>query len=122
MADMARRTWPGGRGQADVARRTWPINLIKCFFSWQVFFTRQSKLVVEVVMARDMHRDDDVISTGSHTSHGLLGINASTHHQQPICPYVKVQLVPFEWFPGGLTHSTKVMKKSDPAIFQETFT
>ena len=79
-----------------------------------MFFTQSHKLVVEVVMAKDMRADEDSASRLSSPSTFGGGM--------PLCPYVKVQLVPGDWFPGAVTHSTKVMKRSDPATFQETFT
>ena len=48
----------------------------------QVFFTEGGKLVVEVVMVRDMCRDDDTTSVGSH---GIL-----SRGPEPISSYVKV--------------------------------
>ncbi|XP_018028039.2 protein unc-13 homolog 4B [Hyalella azteca] len=84
-----------------------------------MFFTRSSKLVVEVVMSRDMQTDDDSSSQGSRNSHGKAPTSPS---HVPVDPYVKVQLVPSDLFPGAVTYTTKVMKRSDPAIFQETFT
>ncbi|KAF2354555.1 C2 domain [Trinorchestia longiramus] len=87
-----------------------------------VFFTLASKLVVEVVMARDFQVDDDVSSVSSRSSHvAIRGLVTGSSHV-PVDPYVKVQLVPGELFPSAQTFSTKVLKRSDPATFQETFT
>ena len=68
-------------------------------------------------MARNMQIDGEVTSTGSKQGLGVLGNQAA----MPPDSYVKLHLAPQEWFPGAVTYETTVLKKADPATFQETF-
>ncbi|XP_050706717.1 protein unc-13 homolog 4B-like isoform X3 [Eriocheir sinensis] len=81
----------------------------------RVLFTNSGKLIVEVIMAKDMVVESD---TSSITSRGG-GLGATAH--QPVDSYVKVQLVPQEWFPAAPIRKTKTQRKQDPAVYEETF-
>ncbi|KAG0727778.1 Protein unc-13 4B [Chionoecetes opilio] len=79
-------------------------------------FTKPGKLIVEVIMAKDMVVEGDACSINSRSG-GLALYNA----HQPIDSYVKVQLVPQEWFPGTAIFKTKTQRKQDPAVYEQTF-
>ncbi|KAB7501124.1 Protein unc-13-like protein D, partial [Armadillidium nasatum] len=80
----------------------------------RAFFTKAGKLVVEVIMAKDMHLNNEV---GSLTSkHGQFG-----SQNQHVDSYIKVQAMPSEWFPTVREMKTKTMRNSDPAVFEDTF-
>ena len=81
-----------------------------------MLFTRPGKLIVEVIMARDMVTDGDGTSISSRGG-GLY----PNFHNQPVDSYVKVQLVPQEWFPSALVRKTRTQRKADPAVYDETF-
>lgn len=66
-------------------------------------------------MAKDMVVESDATSI---TSRGG-GLGSSAH--QPVDSYVKVQLVPQEWFPAAAIRKTKTQRKQDPAVYEETF-
>ncbi|XP_064117967.1 protein unc-13 homolog D-like [Macrobrachium nipponense] len=82
----------------------------------KMLFTRPGKLLVEVIMARDMVTESD--STSISSRGGGLHHN---FHNQPVDSYVKVQLVPQEWFPAAQVRKTKTQRKADPAVYEETF-
>ena len=67
-------------------------------------------------MAKDMVVEGDACSI---TSRGG-GLGLYTSHQ-PVDSYVKVQLVPQEWFPATTIRKTKTQRKQDPAVYEETF-
>ena len=66
-------------------------------------------------MAKDMVIEGDAGSMGSRQG-ALFG-----GPTQPVDSYVKVQLVPADWFPNQTIRKTKTQKKSDPAVYEETF-
>ncbi|KAK4314913.1 hypothetical protein Pmani_013827 [Petrolisthes manimaculis] len=80
----------------------------------KLLFTRSGKLIVEVIMARDMVVEGETGSIGS--SH-----RGFHHHHEPIDSYVKVQPVPAEWFPTIPIRKTKTLRRQDPAVYEETF-
>lgn len=80
-----------------------------------MLFTRPGKLIVEVIMARDIVVESDTVSISSRG--GIHG----PYHSQPVDSYVKVQLVPQEWFPAATIRKTKTQRKQDPAVYEETF-
>ncbi|XP_076028959.1 uncharacterized protein LOC143017862 isoform X3 [Oratosquilla oratoria] len=67
----------------------------------KAFFTRTGRLQVEVIMAKDMVIPD-----------GFEGAPDS---------YIKVQLVPSEWFMSTGALKTDIQYKSDPAVYQKVF-
>lgn len=67
-------------------------------------------------MAKDMVVEGDACSINSRGG----GLGMRTAHQ-PVNSYVKVQLVPQEWFPAAAIRKTKTQRKQDPAVYQETF-
>ncbi|XP_042236153.1 uncharacterized protein LOC121875623 isoform X2 [Homarus americanus] len=80
----------------------------------KTLFTRPGKLIVDVLMARDIVVESDACSVSSRSGPHLL------HHSQLVDSYVKVQLVPQEWFPHAI-HKTKTLRKQDPAVYEEQF-
>ncbi|KAK7085594.1 hypothetical protein SK128_023661, partial [Halocaridina rubra] len=82
----------------------------------KVLFTRLGKLIVEVIMARDMVTDGDTSSISSKSG----GLHPQ-FHSQPVDSYVKVQLVPQEWFPSATFRKTRTQRRADPAVYEETF-
>lgn len=82
----------------------------------KILFTKPGKLIVEVIMAKDMVMEGDACSITSRG--GGLGLHTS---HQPVDSYVKVQLVPQEWFPATAIRKTKTQRKQDPAVYEETF-
>ena len=66
-------------------------------------------------MAKDMVIEGDSGSLGSRQGTFLGG------PAQPVDSYVKVQLVPAEWFPNHPIRKTRTQRKSDPAVYEETF-
>ncbi|XP_068248829.1 protein unc-13 homolog 4B-like [Palaemon carinicauda] len=82
----------------------------------KMLFTRPGKLLVEVIMARDMVTESDTMSVSSRSG----GLHHSFYNQ-PVDSYVKVQLVPQEWFPSATVRKTKTQRKADPAVYEETF-
>ncbi|XP_071540084.1 uncharacterized protein [Panulirus ornatus] len=81
----------------------------------KMLFTRPGRLIVEVIMARDIVVESDTISISSRG--GLHG----PYHNQSVDSYVKVQLVPQEWFPAAAIRKTKMQRKQDPAVYEESF-
>nr|XP_045609144.1 uncharacterized protein LOC123764950 isoform X2 [Procambarus clarkii] len=81
----------------------------------KMLFTRPGKLIVEVIMARDIVVESDAGSVSSR------GGGQAGFHNQPVDSYVKVQLVPQEWFPAASIYKTKIQRKQDPAVYEETF-
>lgn len=79
----------------------------------KILFTKAGKLIVEVIMAKEMVVEGDACSISSRS--GLHTVH------QPVDSYVKVQLVPQEWFPSAAIRKTKTQRKQDPAVYQETF-
>ena len=67
-------------------------------------------------MAKEMVVEGDTGSISSRS--GGLGLHTA---HQPVDSYVKVQLVPQEWFPSTGIRKTKTQRKQDPAVYQETF-
>ena len=55
-----------------------------------------------------------------HLHHNCSDPQKSHHHPQHD-PYIKVGLVPQDWFPSIHEVRTKTMKKSEPAVFEESF-
>ncbi|KAK8747187.1 hypothetical protein OTU49_016671, partial [Cherax quadricarinatus] len=81
----------------------------------KMLFTRPGKLIVEVIMARDIVVESDTCSISSRGgSHGA-------YHNQSVDSYIKVQLVPQEWFPTAGERKTRTQRKQDPAVYDETF-
>lgn len=66
-------------------------------------------------MASDMVVESDASSISSRT-----GFH-NPHHNQAIDSYVKVQMVPQEWFPAAPEYKTRTQRKQDPAVYEETF-
>ncbi|CAL4066916.1 unnamed protein product, partial [Meganyctiphanes norvegica] len=81
----------------------------------KMYFTRQGRLTTEVIMAKDMVIEGDSGSIGSQ-----IGLHAP-HPAQAVDSYVKVQLVPAEWFPNSDIRKTRTQRKCDPAVYEETF-
>lgn len=76
-----------------------------------MLFTRPGKLIVEVIMAHDIVIESDT---------GIISSRMGPHAHQVIDSYVKVQLVPQDWFPTAAIRKTKTQRK-DPAVYDETF-
>ena len=77
-------------------------------------FTKEGKLIVSVVMAKDIVREEDPGCLGPSKA-ALLGCCVQSASYS-----VKIQLVPFEWFPSEPVFKTRTVK-SDPAVYEETF-
>ncbi|XP_069984908.1 uncharacterized protein [Penaeus vannamei] len=77
----------------------------------KMLFTRPGKLIVEVIMAHDIVIESDT---------GIMTSRMGPHAHQVIDSYVKVQLVPQDWFPSAAIRKTKTQRK-DPAVYDETF-
>ncbi|XP_042873694.1 uncharacterized protein LOC122254194 [Penaeus japonicus] len=77
----------------------------------KMLFTRPGKLIVEVIMAHDIVIESDT---------GIISSRMGPHTHQAIDSYVKVQLVPQDWFPAAAIRKTKTQRK-DPAVYDETF-